>query len=82
MKEACFAYINNKNLKWLKIFRHFNIYSERYDYRHEAFDSFDRSVLYSARNIIEEDFSRLALEDREDWQLMKVDIEYNFERSY
>ncbi len=78
MKERCFAYQNTKTWEWLKIDRSFNIYCEWYEYRWEAYDSFDRSVIYSARNIIEEDFSRLKLKDREDWQLMKVEIEYSF----
>jgi hypothetical protein len=75
--ERCFAYQNTKTQEWLKIDRCFNIYSERYDYSWEAYSSFHRSVIYSARNIIEEDFFRLKLKDREDWQLMKIEIEYN-----
>jgi hypothetical protein len=78
VKEVCFTYRNKKHWGWLKIERHFNIYSESYDYRHEAYDSFHRSVLYSARNIIEKDFSKIKLEDREDWELMQVDIAYNY----
>jgi hypothetical protein len=81
MKERCFAYKNKKTQEWLKIDRSFNIYCERYEYRWEAYDSFHRSVIYYARNIIEEDFSRIKLEDREDWQLMEVEIEYNFTRA-
>jgi len=76
-KERCFAYQNKKTWEYLKIDRSFNIYSEKYYYRWEAYSSFHRSVIYSARNIIEEDFSRLTLKDREDWQLMEVEIEYN-----
>jgi len=77
MKEICFAYRNTKTWEYLKIDRSFNIYSEKYEYRWEAYSSFHRSVIYSARNIIEEDFSRLTLKDREDWHLMEVEIEYN-----
>jgi len=77
MKERCFAYRNTKTWEYLKIDRSFNIYSEKYEYRWEAYSSFHRSVMYSARNIIEEDFSKTKLENREDWQLMEVEIEYN-----
>ena len=77
MKERCFAYQNKKTQEWLKI------YSRCYFHPHkhvieavERFDTFDKSVIYSARNIIEEDFSRVKLEDREDWQLMNIEIEY------
>ena len=61
--------------------RHFNIYREGYAYRHEAYDSFDRSVMYSARNIIEEDFAKTKVENREDWVLIEVEIEYAFTRA-
>jgi len=77
MKEKCFAYRNTKTWEYLKIDRSF-IYSEKYEYRWEAYSSFHRSVIYSARNLIEEDFSKTKLENREDWQLMEVEIEYNF----
>ena len=83
MKERCFAYQNKKTWEWLKmkIDRSFSIYSEKYEYRWEAYSSFHRSVIYSARNIIVEDFSRLTLKDREDWQLMEVEIEYTFAKA-
>jgi hypothetical protein len=74
MKEKCFAYQNKKTQEWLKIYPYWNGVFEFYDY-------FDKSVLYSARNIIEEDFSRIKLEDREDWQLMGVEIEYKFNKA-
>jgi hypothetical protein len=74
MKEKCFAYQNKKTLEWLKIYTYWNGVFE-------FCDSFDKSVLYSARNIIEEDFYRIKLEDREDWQLMKVEIEYKFNKA-
>ena len=81
MKEKRFAYQNKKTQEWLKIERHFNIYSEEYDYRHEVYDSFYRSVMYSARNIIEEDFSKTKVENREDWVLIEVEIEYTFTKA-
>ena len=81
MKERCFAYQNKKTQEWLKINCYFNFYSEEYEYDYEVYDSFDRSVMYSARNIIEEDFSRTKLENREDWELIEVEIEYNFTRA-
>ena len=37
--------------------------------------------MYSARNIIEEDFSRTKLENREDWELIEVEIEYTFAKA-
>jgi len=70
MKEKCFAYQNKKTQEWLKLYPSWNYVFEFYAY-------FDKSVMYSARNIIEEDFYRAKLEDREDWQLMEVEIEYN-----
>ena len=78
MKERCFAYQNKKTQEWLKIKLQVRVPRE---YRHEVYDSFDRSVMYSARNIIEEDFSRTKLENREDWELIEVEIEYNFTRA-
>jgi hypothetical protein len=78
MKERCFAYQNKKTLEWLKIEINWHYTNQDYEYKLESYDSFDRSVVYSARNIIEEDFSRVKLENREDWQLMEVEIEYNF----
>ena len=81
MKERCFAYQNKNTQGWLKIKRYFNIYREEYDYSHEVYDSFDRSVMYSARNIIEEDFSKTKLDNREDWELIEVEIEYTFTRT-
>ena len=81
MKERCFAYQNKKTQEWLKIQPQFKVYSEGYGYGYEAYDSFDRSVMYSARNIIEEDFSKTKVENREDWELMEVEIEYNFNRA-
>ena len=81
MKERCFAYQNKKTQEWLKLERCFNFYSKEYEYAYEVYDSFDRSVMYSARNIIEEDFSKTKLETREDWELIAVEIEYNFNRA-
>ena len=81
MKEKCFAYQNKKTQEWLKIFRSFDSTVEEYVLFGEAYEDFDRSVIYSARNIIEEDFSRVILEDREDWQLMGVEIEYKFNKA-
>lgn len=77
MREKCFAYQNIKTRHWLKIERHFNIYSEKYDCRHSIWFVFDRSLMYSARNIIEEYFSRIKLEDKEYWQLMEIDVKYS-----
>ena len=81
MKEKCFAYWNKNTHKWLKIRRQFNVYREGYDYRHETYDSFDKSVMYSARNIIEEDFAKTKVENREDWVLIEVEIEYTFAKA-
>lgn len=80
MKEKCFAYQNKKTQEWLKIECNWNYTNPDYQYTHEVYDTFDRSVMYSARNIIEEDFYRVKLENREDWQLMQVEIEYNFKK--
>jgi len=78
MKEKCFAYQNKKTLRWLKINPGIKIYYEGYGYGYSVYDSFDECVMYCVRNIIEEDFSKTKLENREDWQLMEVEIEYNF----
>jgi len=78
MKEKCFAYQNKKTQEWLEINPSIKIYYEGYGYGYSIYDAFDKSVLYCARNIIEEDFSKTKLENREDWQLMEVEIEYNF----
>jgi len=77
MKEKCFAYQNTKTWEWLKINPSIKIYYEGYGYGYSIYDAFDKSVLYCVRNIIEEDFSKTKLENREDWQLMEVEIEYN-----
>lgn len=58
MKERCFAYQNKKTHEWLQIQPQFKVYSEGYGYGSEVYDSFDRSVMYSSRNIIEEDFAK------------------------
>lgn len=81
MKEKCFAYQNKKTQKWLKIQPQFKVYNVGYGYGYEACESFDRSVMYSARNIIEEDFSKTKVENREDWELIEVEIEYTFTRA-
>jgi hypothetical protein len=83
MKERCFAYQNKKTHEWLKIQLQFKVYSEGYGYGYgcEVYDSFDRSVMYSARNIIEEDFAKTKVEKREDWVLIEVEIEYTFTRA-
>jgi hypothetical protein len=81
MKEKCFAYQNTKTCEWLKITRYREGYGYGYpvyEYEHKVFDSFDRSVMYSARNIIEEDFSSTKLKNKENWHLMEVEIKYNF----
>lgn len=81
MKERCFAYQNKKTQEWLKMERYFNFYSEATQYDYEVYASFDRSVMYSARNIIEEDFSKTKVENREDWELIEVEIQYNFAKA-
>jgi len=78
MKEKYTAYQNKKTHRWLIFNPSIKIYYERYGYGHSLYDAFDKSVLYCVRNIIEEDFSKTKLENREDWQLMEVEIEYNF----
>jgi len=78
MKEKCFAYQNKKTHRWLKINRCLKVYHEGYGYGYSLYDLFDECVMYCNRNIIEEDFSKTKVEDREDWQLMEVEIEYNF----
>jgi hypothetical protein len=82
MKEKCFAYQNKKTQEWLKIYSRYYFHPHKHVIEAvERFDTFDRSVIYSARNIIEEDFSKAKLEDREDWRLIEVEIEYNFTRA-
>jgi hypothetical protein len=81
MKERCFAYQNKKTQEWLKINLLNQVYCEGYEYGYETYNSFDRSVMYSARNIIEEDFSRTKLKNKENWHLMEVEIEYNFTKA-
>lgn len=81
MKERRFAYQNKKTQEWLKIQPQFKVYSEGYGYGCEVYDSFYRSVMYSARNIIEEDFSKTKVENREDWVLIEVEIEYTFTKA-
>lgn len=80
-KERRFAYQNKKTHEWLKIQPQFKIYSEGYGYACGVYDSFDRSVMYAARNIIEEDFSKTKVKNREDWVLIEVEIEYTFTRA-
>ena len=74
MKERCFAYQNKKTHEWLRLYPSWNYVFDIYDY-------FDKSVLYCARNIIEEDFSKIKLENREDWVLIEVEIEYAFAKA-
>ena len=81
MKERCFAYQNKKTQEWLKIQPQFIVYIKGYGYGYEVYDSFDRYVMYSARNIIEEDFSKIKLKNREDWELIEVEIEYTFAKA-
>lgn len=79
MKEKCFAYINKKNLKWLKVKKHFNIYSEKFDYSHTFYDTFNKDVLYSNKNDIKEHFAVIKLNNKEEWQLMEISVDYCFE---
>jgi hypothetical protein len=71
--EKRFVYRNKYNGKWLKIVTEQCI---AYPSREGEYELITDASLYMARNIIEEDFSHLSIDNKTDYELLEIIVSF------
>jgi hypothetical protein len=82
--QTKFAYRNKTNGKWLKI--GVDQYSRK-EYllvspcREGEYELLTDASMYCSRNIIEEDFCHLSIDNKADYELVKIEVSYNIKQN-
>jgi hypothetical protein len=74
-----FAYRNKTNGKWLKIgIEEYNRSDILFmhSFREGEYESLTDASMYCSRNIIEEDFSHLSIDNKTDYELVNIEVSY------